>query len=74
MEKLSDKAKLYIRTYEQSPYVQEIDGIVELLKEMSEKLEEYEDLEEQGKLPCAMGIPYYAETVVSEETGKRRNL
>ena len=55
MERLSDKARLYARLYGQPPYGREIEGTAELLLRMSDKLAEYEDLEEQGKLlklPC----------------------
>ncbi|WP_290095411.1 hypothetical protein [Bacteroides acidifaciens] len=58
MKKLSDKARLYARKYGQPPYGREIEGTAELLLQMAEKLEKYEDLEEQGKLlrlPCAVG-------------------
>lgn len=57
MKKLSDKARLYARSYGQ-----EIEGTAELLLQMAEKLEEYEDLEEQGKLlklPCKAGQKVY---------------
>lgn len=58
MKKLSDKARLYARSYGQPPYGREIEGTAELLLQMADKLEEYEDLEEQGKmlnLPAAIG-------------------
>lgn len=58
MERLSDKARLYARSYGQPPYGREIEGTAKLLLQMADKLEEYEDLEEQGKLlklPCAVG-------------------
>lgn len=47
MEKLSDKAKMYARSYGQPSYGREIKGTAELLLQMSEKLAEYEDLEER---------------------------
>lgn len=56
MKKLSEKARLYARSYGQPPYGREIEGTADLLIQMADKLEEYEDLEEQGKLlrlPCA---------------------
>lgn len=62
MKKLSDKARLYARSYGQPPYGQEIEGTAELLLQMAEKLEEYEDLEKHGKLlklPCKAGQKVY---------------
>lgn len=62
MKKLSDKARMYARSYGQPPYGRETEGTAELLLEMADKLEEYEDLEEQGKLlklPCAVGDTVY---------------
>lgn len=62
MKKLSDKARLYAKSYGQPPYGREIEGTAELLLRMAEKLEEYENLEEQGKLlklPCAVGDTVY---------------
>lgn len=50
MERLSDKARLYARSYGQPPYGREIEGTAELLLRMADKLDEYEGLEEQGKL------------------------
>ncbi len=58
MNKLSDKARMYARSYGQPPYGREIEGTAELLLQMADKLEGYEGLEEQGKLlklPCAVG-------------------
>ena len=55
MERLSDKARIYARSYKQFHYGREIEGTAELLLQMADKLAEYEDLEEQGKLlklPC----------------------
>lgn len=63
MKRLSDKARMYARSYGQPPYGREIEGTAELFLQMAEKLEEYEDLEEQGKLlrlPCALGDTVYA--------------
>lgn len=62
MNKLSDKARMYARSYGQPPYGKEIEGTAELLLRMAEKLDEYEILEEQGKLlklPCAVGDGIY---------------
>lgn len=62
MKRLSDKARLYARSYGQPPYGREIEGTAELLLRMADKLDEYEDLEEQGKLltlPCAVGDTVY---------------
>ena len=62
MERLSDKARIYARSYKQFPYGREIEGTAELLLQMADKLAEYEDLEEQGKLlklPCAVGDTVY---------------
>lgn len=72
MNKLSDKAKMYARSYGQPPYGREIEGTAELLLQMAEKLAEYEDLEEQGKLlklPCAVGDTVY--DIVLCDDGKR---
>lgn len=62
MKRLSDKARIYARSYGQPPYGREIEGTAELLLQMADKLEEYEDSEEQGKLlklPCAVGDMVY---------------
>ncbi len=62
MERLSDKARIYARLYKQFPYGREVEGTAELLLQMADKLAEYEDLEEQGKLlklPCAVGDTVY---------------
>lgn len=58
MDRLSDKARMYARSYGQPPYGREIEGTGELLLQMADELEKYEDLEEQGKilqLPAAIG-------------------
>ncbi len=58
MDRLSDKARMYARSYGQPPYGREIEGTEELLLQMADELEKYEDLEEQGKilqLPAAIG-------------------
>ncbi len=58
MDRLSDKARMYARSYGQLPYGREIEGTEELLLQMADELEKYEDLEEQGKilkLPEAIG-------------------
>lgn len=44
MKKLSDLARIYARSYGQPPYGHEIEGTAELLLQMADKLEEYEDL------------------------------
>lgn len=49
MKKLSDKARMYARSYGQPPYGLEIEGTSELLLQMAEKIEEYENLEERLK-------------------------
>lgn len=46
MKRLSDKARLYARSYGPPPYGREIEGTAELLLQMADKLEEYEDFEE----------------------------
>ena len=46
MEKLSEKARLYARSYRQFPYGREIEGTAKLLLQMADKLEEYEGFEE----------------------------
>lgn len=63
MKRLIDKARTYARSYGQPPYGEEIEGTAELLLQMADKLEEYENLETQGKLlklPCAVGDTVYA--------------
>lgn len=58
MERLSEKLRMYIKAYKQPPFGREVEGTVELLEESTDKLAEYEDLEEQGrllKLPCKSG-------------------
>ena len=45
MKRLSDKARLYARSYGQPPYGREIEGTAELLLRMADKLEEYEEFE-----------------------------
>lgn len=46
MKRLSDKARLYARSYGQPPYGMEIEGTADLLLQMADKLVEYEDFEE----------------------------
>lgn len=73
MNKLSDKARMYARSYGQPPYGREIEGTSELLLQMAEKLKEYENLEEQGKLlklPCAVGDTVY---VIPSKTNYKLN-
>lgn len=58
IEELINRARSYIKAYRQPPYGMEVQGTTELLKAMADKLEEYKDLEEQGKLlklPAAIG-------------------
>lgn len=43
MDKLSDKARIYAKSYKQSPLGREIEGTAELLLQMAEKLTEYEE-------------------------------
>lgn len=72
MKKLSKKARLYARKYGQPPYGREVFGTADLLLQMADKLEEYENLEEQGKLlklPCAVGDTVYAACSWGIETG-----
>lgn len=74
MKKLSDKARMYARSYGQPPYGREIEGTAELFLQMAEKLEEYEDLEEQGKLlklPCVLGDTVY---VIPSKTNYKLNI
>lgn len=62
IEELINRARSYIKAYRQPPYGMEVQGTTELLKAMADKLEEYKDLEEQGKLPklpCAVGDTVY---------------
>ena len=47
MEKLSDKARLYARTYEEPPTGREVEGTVELLLQMADELDECEALREK---------------------------
>lgn len=62
MKKLSDKARMYARSYGQPPYGRGIEGTAELLLQIADRLDEYEVLEKQGKilrLPCALGDTVY---------------
>lgn len=62
MKKLSDKARMYARSYGHPLYGREIEGTAELLLQIADRLDEYENLEEQGKLlrlPCALGDTVY---------------
>lgn len=43
MDKLSDKARIYAKSYKQSPLGREIEGTAELLMQMAERLTEYEE-------------------------------
>lgn len=74
MKKLSDKARMYARSYGQLPYGREIEGTAELLLQMAEKLDEYETLEEEGKLlklPCVVGDTVY---VIPSKTNYKLNI
>ena len=63
MEKLKERIEKYIDAYQLPPWGREVDGTVELLHDVLEKLAEYKNLEEQGlllRLPCKVGdILYY---------------
>ena len=48
VKRLSDKARLYEKLYQQLPYGREIEGTAELLLQIAEKLAVYEDM--QGKI------------------------
>ncbi len=70
MSKLTDMTRIYAREYRRLPYGREIEGTAELLLQLAEKLAEYENLEEQGKLlklPCTVGDKIY--TVYSDKKG-----
>ena len=43
MNELIDKARIYARSYRQLPYGREIEGTAELLLQMADKLEKYEN-------------------------------
>lgn len=62
MDRLTERIEKYIEAYQLPPFGREVDGTVELLQEVSNKLAEYEDLEEQGlllRLPCKVGDELY---------------
>lgn len=62
MSELTKKAKEYANAYTTPPYGREINGTRELLIELAEKLEEYENFEQQKKLlilPYAVGDTVY---------------
>lgn len=63
MKKLKERIEKYIDAYQLPPWGREVDGTVELLQEVLEKLTEYKTLEEQNlllRLPCKVGdILYY---------------
>lgn len=46
MERLTERIEKYIEAYQLPPFGREVDGTVELLHEILNKLEEYEDFEE----------------------------
>lgn len=61
-ERLSKKLQSYVKSYKEPPYGREVEGTVELLEEVSEKLVCYEDLEKKGlllRLPCKVGDTVY---------------
>lgn len=55
MKKLSDKARLYARSYGQPPYGREIEGTAELLLQMADLLEE--EQEKNKWIPCSERLP-----------------
>ena len=60
---LIEKIKTYIELYELPPFGCEVEGTVELLREILDRITEYEKLEKQGrliKLPCKIGDTLYA--------------
>lgn len=62
MERLTEIIEKYIEAYQLPPFGREVDGTVELLQEVSNKLAEYENAEEQGlllRLPCKVGDIIY---------------
>lgn len=62
MKKLTDRIEKYIEAYQLPPLEREVDGTVELLHDVLEKLEEYKNLEEQGLLfqfPVPIGTTVY---------------
>ena len=62
MNRLTENIEKYIEAYQLPPFGIEVDGTVELLQEVSNKLAEYENLEEQGlllRLPCKVGDKVY---------------
>ena len=50
MKKLTERIEKYIDAYKLPPWGREVDGTVELLHDVLEKLTEYKNLEEQGLL------------------------
>ena len=62
MEKLKERIEKYIDAYQLPPWGREVDGTVELLHDVLEKLTEYKNLEEQGllfRLPVPIGTTVY---------------
>ena len=73
MDRLTERIEKYIEAYQLPPFGREVDGTVELLQEVENKLAEYEDLEEQGlllRLPCKVGDDIY---VIPSEVNYRLN-
>lgn len=62
MEKLTERIEKYIDAYKLPPWGREVDGTVELLHDVLEKLTEYKNLEKQGllfRLPVPIGTTVY---------------
>lgn len=51
MDRLTERIEKYIEAYQSAPFGREVEGTVELLQEVSNKLAEYERLEEQLGIP-----------------------
>lgn len=80
MKKLTKRIEKYIDAYKLPPWGREVDGTVELLHDVLEKLTEYKNLEEQGLLfrlpvpirttvykfePLAKGTEKYIKTTIT---------
>ena len=73
MEKLTERIEKYIDAYQLPPWGREVDGTVELLHDVLEKLTEYKNLEEQGllfRLPVPIGTTVYKFEPLAKETEK----